>query len=151
MGIRSSPGEPELLLKTLAEFRYELRCFLHFSETAALKAGLHPRQHQLLLQVAGAPQATAVTIAYAAERLGLKHNSAVELVNRSEREGLLARTVDEADKRRAILRLTRKGKLLLGKLAADHACELNELAPRLAKSLKHIRAYSQSPARIEAQ
>ena len=81
---------------------------------------------------------TAVTISYAAERLGLKHNSAVELVDRSEREGLLERGVDADDKRRAILRVTRKGKLVLGRLAGDHAKELNELAPRLTKALKHI-------------
>jgi DNA-binding MarR family transcriptional regulator len=66
--------------------------------------------------VAGAPEATVVTIAYAAERLGLKHNSAVELVNRSEHEGLLVRTGDPGDKRRAILRLTRKGKQVTGRL-----------------------------------
>jgi DNA-binding MarR family transcriptional regulator len=131
------PG-PDLLLKTLAEFRYELRRFLLFSECAALEAGLHPQQHQLLLQVAGAPQNTAITIAYAAERLGLKHNSAVELVDRSEREGLLERTPDVDDKRRAILRVTRKGRLVLGRLAGNHAEELNKLAPRLTKALKHI-------------
>jgi len=133
----ATPG-PDLLLKTLAEFRYELRRFLHFSECAALEAGLQPQQHQLLLQVAGAPENTALTIAYAAERLGLKHNSAVELVDRSEREGLLERMADVEDRRRAILRVTRKGKLLLGRLASDHAKELNELAPRLTKALKHI-------------
>ena len=82
-----APG-PDLLLRTLAEFRFELRRFLLFSECAALEAGLQPQQHQLLLQVAGAPENTVVTIAYAAERLGLKHNSTVELVDRSEREGL---------------------------------------------------------------
>jgi DNA-binding MarR family transcriptional regulator len=129
---------PDLLLKTLAEFRYELRRFLLFSECAALDAGLQPQQHQLLLQVAGAPENAAVTIAYAAERLGLKHNSAVELVDRSEREGLLERTADVNDKRRAILRVTRKGKLVLGRLAGSHAKELNELAPRLTRALKHI-------------
>jgi hypothetical protein len=37
------------------------------------------------LQVAGAPEGEAVTIAYAAERLSLRHHSVVELVNRSER------------------------------------------------------------------
>ena len=73
------------LLSTLAEFRFELRQFLQFSESASLEAGLQPQQHQLLLQVAGAAEGTAVTIAYAASRLGLKHNSAVELVDRSER------------------------------------------------------------------
>jgi DNA-binding MarR family transcriptional regulator len=128
----------DLLLKTLADFRYELRRFLLFSESAATEAGLHPQQHQLLLQVAGAPENTAVTIAYAAERLGLKHNSTVELVDRSEREGLLERMSDVDDKRRAILRVTRKGRLVLGRLAGDHAKELNELAPRLTKALKHL-------------
>jgi hypothetical protein len=42
------------------------------------------------------------------------------------------------DKRRAILRVTRKGRLVLGRLADDHAKELNELAPRLTMALKHI-------------
>lgn len=131
-------ASPDLLLKTLADFRFELRRFLHFSECAALEAGLQPQQHQLLLQVAGAPETTAVTIAYAAERLGLKHNSTVELVDRSEREGLLERTTDMDDKRRAILCITRKGRMILGRLAGDHARELNELAPRLSQALKQI-------------
>jgi DNA-binding MarR family transcriptional regulator len=151
MGIPTTPSEPDLLLRTLAEFRFELRCFLHFSETAALEAGLQPQKHQLLLQVAGAPEGTTVTIAYVAERLGLKHNSAVELVDRSESEGLLVRTKDAADKRRAILRLTRKGKLILGRLVGDHARELNELGPRLAKTLKNISTYSQKSAQMEPQ
>ncbi len=131
-------GDPDLLLKTLAEFRFELRRFLQFSENAALAAGLQPQQHQLLLQVAGVPEATSVTVAYAAERLGLKHNSAVELVDRSEREGLVVRVDDATDKRRAILRVTSKGKRVLGSLAGDHARELNELAPRLLKTLRHV-------------
>lgn len=134
------------LLGTLAEFRYELRCFLHFSECAALEAGLHPRQHQLLLQVAGAPQGAAVTIAYAAERLGLRHHSAVELVDRSVREGLLARTADPGDRRRAILRVTRKGRQVLGRLTGTHARELNELAPRLAQVLERITTHARHVA-----
>ena len=136
--------DPDLLLETLAEFRFELRRFLHFSESAALEAGLQPQQHQLLLQVAGAPEDTAVTIAYAAERLGLKHNSTVELVDRSEREGLLARTTDVDDRRRAILKVTRKGKRILGLLAGDHARELIDLAPRLARALEHIAEHARN-------
>jgi DNA-binding MarR family transcriptional regulator len=116
-----------------------------------LEAGLQPQQHQLLLQVAGAPVGTVVTIAYVAERLGLKHNSAVELVDRSESEGLLVRTKDAADKRRAIPRLTRKGKRILGRLSDDHARELNELAPRLAKTLKNLSRYSHESAQMGAQ
>ena len=139
-------NDPDLLLKTLADFRFALRRFLHFSECAALEAGLQPQQHQLLLQVAGAPEGGVVTIAYAAERLGLKHNSAVELVNRSQREGLLTRTTDASDKRRAILRVTRKGRQIMSRLAGDHARELNEWAPRLAKALQHIRTHSDGGA-----
>src|SRR5215472_13109882 len=116
--------DPDPLLTTLADFRYELRRFLHFSESAAQNAGLHPQQHQLLLQVAGAPEGTAVTIAYAAERLGLRHNSTVELVDRSVREGLLARRTDPEDKRRAILHVSAKGRQVLGRLTDDHAREL---------------------------
>jgi DNA-binding MarR family transcriptional regulator len=130
------------LLETLAEFRYELRRFLHFSEAAAREAGLEPQQHQLLLQLAGTSAKTASTIAYAAERLGLKHNSAVELVDRCEREGLLNRTVDAADKRRAILCITRKGYRVLADLTREHARELNERAPLLVRTLKRVQAHS---------
>jgi DNA-binding MarR family transcriptional regulator len=146
MRTRSKASNSQLLLRTLAEFRYELRQFLHFSERAAAAAGLQPQQHQLLLQVAGAPEGEAVTIAYAAERLSLRHHSVVELVNRSEREGLLTRTVDTRDRRRAILELTRKGELVLDRLAGDHARELTEMAPRLAKALKRIGVSAQDPA-----
>jgi DNA-binding MarR family transcriptional regulator len=142
---------PGSLIGTLADFRFELRRFLQFSENAALQAGLQRQQHQLLLQVAGAPEAIAVTIAYAAGRLGLKHNSVVELVDRSEAEGLLARIVDPVDRRRAILKLTRKGKRIMGLLAGDHARELNELAPRLAQALEHITVHAQARAGAEGQ
>jgi DNA-binding MarR family transcriptional regulator len=144
ISMRSEPVvlAPDSLVRTLAEFRYELRRFLCFSECAAIEAGLHPKQHQLLLQVAGAPKGTAVTIAYAAERLGLRHNSAVELVDRSEREGLLARIADPDDKRRVILRATRKGNLVLARLSGNHARELNELAPRLTRALERIKTHA---------
>lgn len=138
---RLAKPDPNSLLKTLADFRYELRRFLHFSENAAVEAGLHPRQHQLLLQVAGADESAEITIAYAAERLGIKHNSAVELVDRSEREGLLTRTADPRDGRRAILRITRKGRQILGCLSGEHAEELGEMAPRLAHALEDIRLH----------
>lgn len=151
MKVSTTVSDPDRLLITLSDFRAELRRFLHFSECAALEAGLQPQQHQLLLQVAGAPHAATVTIAYAAERLELKHNSAVELVDRSEREGLLERTVDATDKRRAILRVTRKGHQLLGHLANDHARELNELAPRLIHTLERVRRHARFAQHAEAR
>jgi DNA-binding MarR family transcriptional regulator len=147
----SSGKESDSLLRTLAAFRYELRRFLRFSENAALKEGLHPQQHQLLLHVAGAPEGTVVTIAYAAARLGLRHNSVVELVDRSEREGLLVRIADEDDKRRAILRATRKGITVLARLSGVHALELNEQAPQLVHALEHIAQLAHLGARRDAR
>jgi DNA-binding MarR family transcriptional regulator len=151
MSERPRPEGQDSLIRTLADFRFELRQFLHFSESAALEAGLQSQQHQLLLQVAGAPHATVVTIAYAAERLGLKHNSTVELVDRSEREGLLTRAADPDDKRRALLKVTRKGNQILGRLSGDHARELNELAPRLVQALEHIRLHARTALSTEAR
>src|SRR6266849_9362070 len=103
------------LLQALAEFRYQLRGFLRFSKQAAYQVDWHPQQHQLLLQVAGAPEGTVASIAYAAWRLGLRHNSAVELVNRSVAEGLLVRAPDPQDRRRVTLDTTVKGRRILKK------------------------------------
>jgi DNA-binding MarR family transcriptional regulator len=130
-------GGPSIL-QALAEFRYRLRTFLQFSEHATTEAGLHPQQYQLLLQVAGAPDSTAATIAFAADRLGLRHNSAVELVDRSVAEDLLRRTEDTEDRRRVILTITAKGGQVLDSLSGHHARELRELAPRLIHALQHI-------------
>ena len=132
--------------RALAEFRHQIRRFLRFSEQAAREAGLEPQQHQLLLQVAGAPPEVSVTIAYAAERLGLKHNSAVELVDRSVREDLLERTLDPSDRRRAILRVTRKGHRVLARLSGEHARELIEAAPSLVRTLQHIQRHAAAEA-----
>jgi len=151
MSTRGTTSDDRALLGILADFRYQLRLFLHFSECAVIGAGLQPQQHQLLLQIAGAPEAVAVTIAYAAERLGLKHNSTVELVDRSEREGLLSRTADDQDKRRAVLRITRKGRRILARLSDDHSRELNVMAPRLVEALQRVRAHALSDAIVEAQ
>lgn len=147
--MKNEPEDPSRLLHTLADFRYELRRFLQFSESAAQEAGLQPQQHQLLLQVAGAAEGTPVTIAYAAQRLGLKHNSTVELVDRSEREDLIERTTDKEDKRRAILRLTRKGRQVLQRLSGEHARELNEMAPRLVRALRRVQMHSGAPTVAE--
>lgn len=126
------------LLQVLAEFRYQLRSFVQFSERAAHQVNLHPQQHQLLLQVAGAPDGSLASIAYAAKRLGLRHNSTVELVNRSVKQGLLVRSSDPRDRRRVVLVIPLKGKKILKKLAQSHTRELRDLGPPLVRSLKRI-------------
>jgi DNA-binding MarR family transcriptional regulator len=126
-------------VQVLAEFRHQLRLFLHFSEAAAAKFDLQPQQHQLLLQIAGRPDGAAATVGYAAERLGLRHNSVVELSIRCEEAGLIRRTHDGNDRRCVLLELTPKGLRTLESLSLDHAQELNELAPQLIRTLTAIK------------
>lgn len=126
-------------LQTLAELRYTLRQFLHFSEQCATEAGLHPQQHQLLLHLAGAPDGTETTISYAAERLGLRHHTVVELSKRCEETGLIRRKHDTPDRRCVVLHVTAKGYRVLRALSEAHERELDELAPRLLRALTAIR------------
>ncbi len=130
--------EDRLRLRNLAEFRYELRQFLQFSEGCAAEAGLHPQQHQLLLQLAGAPDGVETTVSYAAERLGLRHHTVVELSKRCEEAGLIHRNQDMNDRRRIQLQVTAKGHRLLRILSEAHARELYELAPGLIGTLSVI-------------
>jgi DNA-binding MarR family transcriptional regulator len=129
------PSAPGRTVETLAEFRHQIRLFLQFSETAAHKRGLLPQQHQLLLQVAGAPNTMPATIGYAAERLGLRHNTVVELCNRCEEAGLIVRRQAEVDRRAVLLELSPRGRKELEALSIDHARELNERAPQLIRTL----------------
>ena len=121
--------------RALADFRYVLRRFLQFSEEAADRAGLTAQQHQLLLQIAGVQLGTPTTIGYLAQRLGLKHHSAVELATRCEDAGWLIRRPDLIDRRAVTLQLTPAGSRVLHELSEDHEQELNELAPRLIEAL----------------
>lgn len=135
----NQPTPPATLLQALAEFRYHLRSFLQFSEQVAQDHQLRPRQHQLLLQIAGIPEGRAATITFLSERLGLRQNSVVELADRSVAEGLVRRTEDPADRRRTVLSVTEKGMRILDALSESHARELDEFGPRLIRALERIK------------
>ncbi len=125
-------------LRRLAEFRYRLRCFLHVSQAAAEEMGLRPQQYQLLQCVGAMPEGVTPTIANVAARMLLKHNSAVELVDRSVEQGLLRRSGDAADHRRILLRVTRQGERILTALADIHTRELEQSGPELVRALHRI-------------
>jgi DNA-binding MarR family transcriptional regulator len=114
----------------LAEFRYQLRGFLKFSERAASKMGLHPQQHQALLAIKGAP-GEHVTIGILAERLGIRHNSAVELIDRLIISGLVERRHNPKDHREVLIDLTKRAERMLTRLSLAHRDELRKLAPLL--------------------
>jgi DNA-binding MarR family transcriptional regulator len=137
---KTLPPEEKQRLQTLAEFRYTLRQFLQFSEQCAEQAGLHPQQHQLLLHLAGAPDGVETTVSYAAERLGLRHHTVVELSNRCVDAGLITRKNAAVDRRRVVLEVTPKGQRILQTLSDDHERELYELVPRMVRALTTIRS-----------
>lgn len=123
-------------LQKLAEFRYQLRRFLHFSQAAAEQAGLRHQQYQLLQCVGGMPDGVEPTIANVAARMLLKHNSAVELVDRTIEQGLLRRSADTEDHRRILLRVTPQGERTLASLAEFHTLELEQSGPELVHALQ---------------
>jgi DNA-binding MarR family transcriptional regulator len=121
--------------QALAEFRYQIRRFVRFSEAAAKKAGIEPRHHQLLLAVKGASDGESPRIAYLAERLQIQHHSAVELLDRMEKKGLIARVRGESDRREVLVELTAQGDRLLAELTHHMRAELRSAAPALVSAL----------------
>jgi DNA-binding MarR family transcriptional regulator len=114
----------------LADFRYALRCFLEFSEIAAAKEGLTPQQHQSLLVIRASPGGVA-NIGRLAERLRIRHNTAVELANRLVRSGFVVRETSVEDRREVVLKLTAEGQSRLEILTHVHRNELRQLRPEI--------------------
>jgi DNA-binding MarR family transcriptional regulator len=120
----------------MAEFRYQIRRFLRFSEHAAREAGLEPQQYQLMLAVKGLPDGERPRIGDVAERLQIQHHSTVELVDRLSKRGFVRRRRSENDRREVMLELTPKGEKILQELALHHRSEYREIAPELVAALK---------------
>ena len=110
----------------LADFRYQLRRFLRFSEEVTQDHGITALQYLLLLQVKGFPGREWATIAELAERLQAHHHGVVALASRCEKAGLVARRPGRDDKRCVEVHLTRKGETLLRQLALLHKDQLGE-------------------------
>jgi len=115
----------------LARFRHALRRFLHFSEAQARTARISPNQYQLMLFIRGFP-GPPPSIAELADRLQIQHQSAVGLVDRSARAGLVRRHADADDRRRVRVALTERGERILARLVAAHARQFDRLSRALS-------------------
>ncbi len=135
-----TPGQdiPLIGYRALAEFRRHIRSFLHFSEQQAHSSGLEPQQHQLLLAIKGLPEGKLPTVGEIAAQLDLRHHSAVELIDRAARRGLVARRQADKDLRKVLVVLTPKGEGVLLRLALAHRQELEVSGPALAKALRKV-------------
>jgi len=124
--------------ETLAEFRYALRKFLHFSEMAAQAAGVTPQQHQAMLAIKGFPGRDQVTVGELAERLQVKHHSAVGLVDRLVAENYVRRVAGQKDRRQVLVALTARGESVLEKLSATHRDQLSRIGPQINRLLEML-------------
>ena len=130
----SRAGTRAIDYSALADFRYEIRRFLNFSEGAARVAGLEPQQHQALLAIKGRPEFD-TTVGALAERMQIRHHSAVELSRRLEARGWIRRSRDGRDRREVQLRLTPRAEKLLARLSLAHRDELRTSESRLVRAL----------------
>lgn len=135
----STGPAPEPDYRALASFRRALREFSSFSEAAARQVGLAPARHQALLAIKGHP-ASPPSVGELAAFLGLRHHSAVGVVDRLVKAGLARRASDPADKRVVRVRLSANGERLLARLSGQHQAELRRRAPGLRALLSQLEA-----------
>ena len=123
--------------RQLAAFRHALRRFLRFSEAAAERMGLSAQHYQAMLALCASAEGR-LTINELAQQLLIRHNSAVGLVDRLNKQGLATREPSPDDKRKVYLRLTAKGDRVLSRLAEVHREELRRIGPQLREQLQAI-------------
>lgn len=124
--------------RAMAEFRHQIRRFVRFSEDVAEGAGVEPQQHLLMLAIRGLPEGMKPSIRGLADRLLLKHHSVVELVDRSERMGLVRRVADKDDRRLVLVELTSKGDRLLQKIFVQNREKLRSQSRELSEALAKL-------------
>lgn len=107
----------------IAAFRHALRRFLRHSERAVRNQGVTPQQYHLILAIKGFPKRNFASIGELAEQLQRNHHSVVELINRTERLGLVKRRPSTEDRRQVFVELTVKGERMLERLIHEHRAE----------------------------
>ena len=131
MGKKISVAE----FRALAELRYRIRLFLKEGDATAREAGLEPQQYLMLLAIRGLAPDVPGKIRTLADRLALKHHSAVELVDRLEQHGYVKRTRSRKDKRQVLVSLLPKGQKLLERVVQQRISELRATGRELVRAI----------------
>ena len=124
--------------RALAELRYRIRHFLREGDAVAQAAGLEPQQYLLLLTIRGLPAGEEGTIRTLADRLALKHHSAVELIDRLEAHGYVRRTRGRDDRRRVLVSLLPRGERLLEDVVRQRINELRSYGHQLVRAIDQL-------------
>lgn len=124
--------------QALAELRYRIRKFVREGDAVAHAAGLEPQQYLLLLAIRGIPESEEPTIRALADRLALKHQSTVELIDRLEANGYVRRTRGRDDRRRVLVSLLPRGEKLLEQVAQQRISELRSSGTALVNAISAL-------------
>ncbi len=124
--------------QALAEMRYRIRKFVREGDAVARAGGLEPQQYLLLLALRGLPEGVEATIRTLADRLALKHHSAVELIDRLEAHAYVRRSRSRDDRRRVLVSLLPRGEKLLEQVARDRISELRSSGAALANAISAL-------------
>jgi DNA-binding MarR family transcriptional regulator len=121
--------------EALAELRHRIRLFLKEGDATARAAGLEPQQYLMLLAIRGLPESRPAKIQTLADRLALKHHSAVELVDRLEQRGFVKRTRSREDRRQVLVSLQSKGQKVLERVVQQRISELRATGRGLVQAI----------------
>ena len=126
--------------RVIIDLRYYIRGYIANSDRAAEAAGINPQEYLLMLSIAGLPPHQRPTVATLAKRMVVEHNTAVQLIDRTEKRGLVTRTSDPVDRRYKLVTLTPEGEDLLHSLAGYHMKELRSAVPEMVEALHALLA-----------
>jgi DNA-binding MarR family transcriptional regulator len=130
--------------RALAELRYRIRQFLREGDRTAYAQGLEPQQYQMLLAIRGMDDGELATIGTLAERLAIKHHSAVELIDRLEKRGYVKRVRDKDDRRQVHVLLLGRGEKALAAVVEERISELRTTGAALVGTLQSLLKRSRS-------
>lgn len=106
--------------KLIASWRSSLRDFFGTSKQILKEHGVTSMQYQALVAIRTSEDPEGMNMNGLAAYLGVRHNSAVGLVNRLQGLGLVVRLRSDRDRRVAHLRLTPEGETTLKTLVEAH-------------------------------
>lgn len=125
--------------EALADFRYQLRRFMRFSELLTREHGITNLQYLLLLQIKGFPGRDWALVGELAERLQAHQHGVVSLVSRCEKLGLVERRPGREDRRAVEVHLTAAGESLTESIALHHREEVKLLGGVFRELATHLR------------
>ena len=133
--------------RALAELRYRIRRFLRDGDAVARAAGLEPQQYLMLLAIRGLPQGDEATIRTLADRVVLKHHSAVGLIDRLEKQGYVCRNRGCDDHRLVIVSLLPPGQRVVERVAGHRITELRSNGRQLVDAINELLEHKHPPRR----